>query len=185
MQIYFTIIGKTKTYNFSFKIADIYNSTKPSFIYNLIENKNNYSTAIQDIINNKIIPNYDFTKNVLMDNYGVSLPVCEIQSQIKNGLETKLFRIKVNLPTGATLSNITYKVGTENDILKAFGNVKYSPNYNTYLANKAANSNNDLYFTDLQTTGVVKIPIASSTTTITGTINYRIGSLVKTYNFNV
>ena len=154
-------------------------------IYNLIENKNNYSTAIQDIINNKIIPNYDFTKNVLMDNYGVSLPVCEIQSQIKNGLETKLFRIKVNLPTGATLSNITYKVGTGNDILKAFGNVMYSPNYNTYLANKAANSNNDLYFTDLQTTGVVKIPITSSTTTITGTINYRIGSLVKTYNFNV
>ena len=185
MQIYFTIIGKTKTYNFSFKIADIYNSTKPSFIYNLIENKNNYSTAIQDIINNKIIPNYDFTKNVLMDNYGVSLPVCEIQSQIKNGLETKLFRIKVNLPTGATLSNITYKVGTGNDILKAFGNVKYSPNYNTYLANKAANSNNDLYFTDLQTTGVVKIPITSSTTTITGTINYRIGSLVKTYTFSV
>ena len=32
---------------------------------------------------------------------------------------------------------------------------------------------------------IVKIPIASSTTTITGTINYRIGSLVKTYNFNV
>ena len=185
LPIYFTIIGKTKTYNFSFKVADIYNSAKPSFIYNLIENKNNYSTAIQDIINNKIIPNYNFTKNVLMDNYGVSLPVCEIQSQIKNGLETKLFRIKVNLPTGATLSNITYKVGTENDILKAFGNVKYSPNYNTYLANKAANSDNDLYFTDLQTTGVVKIPITSSTTTITGTINYRIGSLVKTYNFNV
>lgn len=185
MQIYFTIIGKTKTYNFSFKIADIYNSTKPSFIYNLIENKNNYSTAIQDIINNKIIPNYDFTKNVLMDNYGVSLPVCEIQSQIKNGLETKLFRIKVNLPTGATLSNITYKVGTENDILKAFGNVKYSPNYTTYLANKAANSNNDLYFTDLQTTGVLKIPITSSASSITGTVNYKIGSITKTISFSI
>ena len=82
--------------------------------------------------------------------------------------------------------SISYAFGYyENDILKAFGNVKYSPNYNTYLANKAANSNNDLYFTDLQTTGVVKIPIASSATTITGTINYRIGRLVKTYTFSV
>ena len=47
------------------------------------------------------------------------------------------------------------------------------------------NSNDDLYFTDLQTTGVVKIPIASNVTSITGTINYRIGSLVKTYTFSV
>ena len=65
--------------------------------------------------------------------------------------KTKIFRIKVNLPVGATLSNITYKIGSDVDIIKSFGNVKYNPNYNVYLANKSANSGNDLYFTDLQT----------------------------------
>ena len=120
-----------------------------------------------------------------MDNNGVSLPVCEIQSQIKSGVETKIFRIKVNLPVGATLSNITYKIGPGADIIKPFGNVKYDPNYNVYLANKSANSGNDLYFTDLQTTGVLKIPIASSASSITGTVNYKIGSVTRTVSFSI
>ena len=71
------------------------------------------------------------------------------------------------------------------DIVKQFGNVKYDPNYNVYLANKSTNSDNDLYFTDLQTTGVLKIPIASSASSITGTVNYKIGSITKTISFNV
>lgn len=185
MSISMTLVGKSKTYTFSFKMNDFYSKDKAGFIYNLIENKTDYSTAVQNIIDNKVIPQLDFVKNPLMDNNGISLPVCEIQSQIKNGVETKLFRIKVNLPAGATLSNITYKIGTGTNIIKPFGNVKYNPNYNVYLANKSANSGNDLYFTDLQTTGVLKIPIASSASSITGTINYKIGSLTKTYNFSV
>ena len=180
-----TIIGKTKTYTFSFKINDLPFKDKAGFIYNLMENKSNYSTAVQNIIDNKIIPYLDFVKNPLMDNNGVSLPVCEIQSQIKSGIETKLFRIKINLPVSATLSNITYKIGTGVDIVKPFGNVKYNPNYNVYLANKSANSGNDLYFTDLQTTGVLKIPIASSASSITGTVNYKIGSITKTVSFSI
>ena len=71
------------------------------------------------------------------------------------------------------------------DIIKSFGNVKYNPNYNVYLANKSANSDNDLYFTDLQTTGVLKIPIASSASSITGTVNYKIGSITKTVSFSI
>lgn len=185
MPISMTLVGKSKTYTFSFKINDFYSKDKAGFIYNLIENKTGYSTAVQNIINNKVIPHLDFVKNPLMDNNGISLPVCEIQSQIKNGTETKLFRIKVNLPTGATLSNITYRIGTGTNIVKPFGNVKYNPNYNVYLANKSANSGNDLYFTDLQTTGVLKIPIASSASSITGTINYKIGSITKTYSFSI
>lgn len=185
MSISITLVGKSKTYTFSFKMNDFYSKDKAGFIYNLIENKTDYSTAVQNIIDNKVIPQLDFVKNPLMDNNGISLPVCEIQSQIKNGVETKLFRIKVNLPAGATLSNITYKIGTGTNIVKPFGNVKYDPNYNVYLANKSANSGNDLYFTDLQTTGVLKIPIASSASSITGTINYKIGSLTKTYNFSI
>ena len=185
MPISVTLVGKTKTYTFSFKINDFYFNDKAGFIYNLIENKTNYSTAVQNIINNKVIPYLDFVKNPLMDNNGVSLPVCEIQSQIKSGVETKLFRIKVNLPVGATLSNITYKIGSGVDIIKPFGNVKYDPNYNVYLANKSANSGNDLYFTDLQTTGVLKIPIASSASSITGTVNYKIGSITKTVSFSI
>ena len=179
------IIGKTKTYTFSFKINDLPFKDKAGFIYNLMENKSNYSTAIQNIIDNKIIPYLDFVKNPLMDNNGVSLPVCEIQSQIKNGLETKIFKIKVNLPVNATLSNITYKIGSGTDIIKPFGNVKYDPNYSVYLANKSANSDNDLYFTDLQTTGVLKIPIASSASSITGTVNYKIGSVTRTVSFSI
>ena len=180
-----TIIGKTKTYTFGFKINDLPFKDKAGFIYNLMENKSNYSTAVQNIIDNKVIPYLDFVKNPLMDNNGVSLPVCEIQSQIKSGIETKLFRIKINLPVSATLSNITYKIGTGVDIVKPFGNVKYNPNYNVYLANKSANSGNDLYFTDLQTTGVLKIPIASSASSITGTVNYKIGSITKTISFSI
>lgn len=185
MPISVTLVGKTKTYAFSFKINDFYSKDKAGFIYNLIENKTNYNTAVQNIIDNKVIPYLDFVKNPLMDNNGVSLPVCEIQSQIKNGLETKIFRIKVNLPVDATLSNITYKIGSGTDIIKPFGNVKYNTNYNVYLANKSANSGNDLYFTDLQTTGVLKIPIASSATSITGTVNYKIGSITKTVSFSI
>ena len=185
MPISVTLVGKTKTYTFGFKINDFYSKNNAGFIYNLIENKSNYSTAVQNIIDNKIIPYLDFVKNPLMDNNGVSLPVCEIQSQIKNGLETKIFRIKVNLPVDATLSNITYKIGTGVDIVKPFGNVKYNPNYNVYLANKSANSGNDLYFTDLQTTGVLKIPITSSASSITGTVNYKIGSITKTISFSI
>ena len=185
MPISVTLVGKTKTYAFSFKINDFYSKDKAGFIYNLMENKSNYSTAVQNIINNKVIPYLDFVKNPLMDNNGVSLPVCEIQSQIKSGDETKIFRIKVNLPVGATLSNITYKIGTGVDIVKPFGNVKYDPNYNVYLANKSANSDNDLYFTDLQTTGVLKIPIALSASSITGMVNYKIGSITKTVSFSI
>ena len=185
MPISVTLVGKTKTYTFGFKINDFYSKNNAGFIYNLIENKSNYSTAVQNIIDNKVIPYLDFVKNPLMDNNGVSLPVCEIQSQIKSGIETKLFRIKVNLPVGATLSNITYKIGTGTDIIKPFGNVKYNTNYNVYLANKSANSGNDLYFTDLQTTGVLKIPIASSASSITGTVNYKIGSITKTLSFSI
>lgn len=185
MPISVTLVGKTKTYTFGFKINDFYSKNNAGFIYNLIENKSNYSTAVQNIIDNKIIPYLDFVKNPLMDNNGVSLPVCEIQSQIKSGIETKLFRIKINLPVGATLSNITYKIGSGVDIIKPFGNVKYNPNYNVYLANKSANSGNDLYFTDLQTTGVLKIPIASSASSINGTINYKIGSVTRTVSFSI
>ena len=185
MPISVTLVGKTKTYTFSFKIDDFFSKDKAGFIYNLIENKTNYSTAVQNIIDNKVIPYLDFVKNPLMDNNGVSLPVCEIQSQIKNGVETKLFRIKINLPVSATLSNITYKIGTGVDIVKPFGNVKYNPNYNVYLANKSANSDNDLYFTDLQTTGVLKIPIALSASSITGMVNYKIGSIPKTVSFSI
>ena len=185
MPINVTLVGKTKTYTFSFKINELPFKDNAGFIYNLMENKSNYSTAVQNIINNKVIPYLDFVKNPLMDNNGVSLPVCEIQSQIKNGVETKLFRIKINLPVSATLSNITYKIGTGVDIVKPFGNVKYNPNYNVYLANKSANSGNDLYFTDLQTTGVLKIPIASSASSITGTVNYKIGSITKTVSFSI
>ena len=185
MPISVTLVGKTKTYTFGFKINDFYSKNNAGFIYNLIENKSNYSTAVQNIIDNKVIPYLDFVKNPLMDNNGVSLPVCEIQSQIKNSLETKIFRIKVNLPVGATLSNITYKIGSGVDIIKPFGNVKYDPNYNVYLANKSANSGNDLYFTDLQTTGVLKIPIALSASSITGMVNYKIGSITKTVSFSI
>ena len=46
--------------------------------------KTNFSPKIQNLINDKIIPYLDFVKNPLMDNNGVSLPVCEIQSQIKS-----------------------------------------------------------------------------------------------------
>lgn len=185
MPISVTLVGKTKTYTFSFKMNEFNFKDKAGFIYNLIENKTDYSPAVQNIIDNKVIPHLDFVKNPLMDNNGISLPVCEIQSQIKNGAETKLFRIKVNLPAGGTLSNITYKIGTGTNIVKSFGNVKYNPNYNVYLANKSANSGNDLYFTDLQTTGVLKIPIASSASSITGTVNYKIGSITKTYSFSI
>ena len=185
MPISVTLVGKTKTYTFGFKINDFYSKNNAGFIYNLIENKSNYSTAVQNIIDNKVIPYLDFVKNPLMDNNGVSLPVCEIQSQIKSGIETKLFRIKINLPVSATLSNITYKIGTGVDIVKPFGNVKYNPNYNVYLANKSANSDNDLYFTDLQTTGVLKIPITLSASSITGMVNYKIGSITKTYSFSI
>lgn len=185
LPIYLTLIGKTKTYNLSFIIEDLTNSSKAGFAYNVIENKNDFSASIKSIVNNKTIPTFNFIKNTLMDNDDVSIPVCEIQSQIKNGLETKSFRIKVNLPVGATLNNITYKIDSGTNIIKVFGNTTYSANYDTYLANKTANSGNDLYFTDLQTTGVVKIPIASSATTITGTINYKINSISKSYNFAV
>lgn len=185
MPITVKIIGKTKSYSLTFKIEGFAHKSNTSYIYNLIETKTDFSQKIQNLINDKIIPYLDFVKNPLMDNNGVSLPVCEIQSQIKNGIETKLFRIKVNLPAGATLSNITYKIGTGVDSVKPFGNVKYNPNYNVYLANKSANSGNDLYFTDLQTTGVLKIPIASSASSITGTVNYKIGSVTKTISFSI
>ena len=185
MPITVKIIGKTKSYSLTFKIEGFAHKSNTSYIYNLIETKTDFSQKIQNLINDKIIPYLDFVKNPLMDNNGVSLPVCEIQSQIKNGLETKLFRIKVNLPVGATLSNITYKIGSGVDIIKSFGNVKYNPNYNVYLANKSANSDNDLYFTDLQTTCVLKIPIASNASSITGTVNYKIGSITKTVSFSI
>ena len=185
MPITVKIIGKTKSYSLTFKIEGFAHKSNTSYIYNLIETKTDLSQKIQNLINDKIIPYLDFVKNPLMDNNGVSLPVCEIQSQIKNGLETKIFRIKVNLPVGATLSNITYKIGSGTDIIKPFGNIKYDPNYNVYLANKSANSGNDLYFTDLQTTGVLKIPIASSASSITGTVNYKIGSITKTVSFSI
>mgnify|MGYP000479326285 CR=1 FL=1 len=42
-----------------------------------------------------------------------------------------------------------------------------------------------IFAADLQTTGVLKIPIASSASSITGTVNYKIGSITKTVSFSI
>jgi hypothetical protein len=43
MPISVTLVGKTKTYTFSFKMNEFYFKDKAGFIYNLIENKTNYN----------------------------------------------------------------------------------------------------------------------------------------------
>lgn len=179
------VIGKTTTLDTSFKIENLFDSSKADFGFNLIENKTSLSPAIQTLIQNKTVPVYLFKKSELNTMNEIYLPQCEFVSTVNStGTETKEFRIKINLPENSTLTNIVYDLGS-GTITKTFGNVPFNLLKSTYDSNKVANSNRDLYFTDIQTTGVIKIPVATSVNTITGTINYKIGSVTKTYNFSI
>lgn len=158
----------------SFKIEELNDTGSLNFVSNILQNIINYTPTTQAIINNHIIPylTYGISKN------DINIPLKEIV----NLQSSKEFHIKVNLPTNSTITNIVINDGVSNSTKTITNRAKFNQDLTTYNSTGWNTTSN--YYQDICTTGVLKFPINNTSTKVSGTVNYKIGSTSYSKDFS-
>ena len=109
------------------------------------------------------------------NNNNIIIPFCEIQ----NTLTSKEFVLKIKLPVDGTMVSIDFNDGTTSYSKPFFNHLKFPLTEAEFNTRNLGNTNN--YYNDICSTGVIRFPINSNSTSINGTISYKINGVTKTY----
>lgn len=162
-------------------ISEVYNDSDytealdnkiSELLYNISETMD---SSVANILNNPILPNINHTIN----STKLMIPLCKISDRVDG---TKELLIKIKLPTGATLTKITFNDGF-NDQTKNFVNHDIFPiSLTEYTSRNLQNTEN--YYKDICSTGVLDYQINSSSVSVTGVCTYVVSGTTKTINFS-
>lgn len=161
------VIKINDVYDLSDYSAEIDNNIK-KYLYNVNED---LTPATTSILNAPVQP----TINYANINTKILIPINKI---VTTQTDTKELCIKIGLPNGATLTNISFNDGFANQT-KTFSNeAKFPLSKMEYDSRSLSTKNN--YYLDICSTGVIYFPINTSAKTVKTIITYVISGTTKT-----